>query len=116
MPGTLPCGRTLKSFPEPPSPHLPREPATSPRQYSELRASAVIVLAATVDMEVVSRRSLTDLPPSIWPCVAILGDIDWCNVCRDAIRAQRAILAEPRHTVAALLRAEPWELEAFLGT
>jgi len=114
MPGTQPCGRILKRFPEPPPPHLPRWTSDSPGRYSELRASAVIVLAATVDLEAISRRSLADLPPSIWPRVAILGDLDWRKVCDDAIRAQRAMLTEPSDTRTPLLRADVCDLQAFL--
>jgi hypothetical protein len=114
MPGTSPCGRSFKRFPKPPSPYLPREPATSPRHYSELRASAVIALAATLNLDIVAGQVLTDLPPSIWPQITILGDIDWRNVCYGAIRAQAAMLAEQRDTNP-LLRTNPWELRAFFN-
>lgn len=87
----------------------------SSRQYSALRASAVIVLAATLDLEAVSRHLLTELPPSVWPHVAILGDLDWRDVCRGAIRAQETMLAEARHTKPTLLRADPCQLNAFLS-
>lgn len=101
-------------IPDPPSPVLSRESLPGLRPYSEQRASSVLAIVATLNLEVVLRHPPRSLPPWIGASIGILGDIDWPTVCQLAIREQNTALEGASELPAALVRDQPWQLRDFL--
>ncbi len=97
-------------------PELPPIRATSTTVVTAsgyLRVSEAVAAVATLNLEGFS-RSPVDAALPLQPTIALLGHIDWTAVCRQAIRVQRAMLAETGGHYRLLRRDRPWDLDVFL--
>jgi hypothetical protein len=117
MPGTSPCGELHKRYPSKPPFELLRKKPIISRPYSEEeRASSVLAIVATLNLETIPRHQPASLPPWIGASIAILGDIDWPAVCQLAIRKQHTALEGASELPVALVRDKPSDLAGWLET